>query len=103
MGKQPLLSPAQVRAARGWLFWSQEDLAARSGVSQKSIARYELERSTAYPKTLIGIREAFEAAGIEFQFDGMMGTGLARCDRTRLMPTSSAPPRRKRPAGPSEV
>jgi transcriptional regulator with XRE-family HTH domain len=72
----PVITPAQVRAARAWLNWSQNDLSARSGVSQRSIARYELGRSVPYADTLASLRAAFEAAGICFQFDGMSAKGI---------------------------
>lgn len=73
-----LLTPAQVRAARAWLNWSQEDLSERSGVSQKSIARYEQERCVAYANTLAKLRQAFECAGVAFEFDGMAARGIRR-------------------------
>jgi transcriptional regulator with XRE-family HTH domain len=72
----PLVCAAQVRAARGWLNWSQDDLAARSGVSLKSIARYEAERSVPYDKTLAKLRTTFEQAGVTFLFDGTIGKGV---------------------------
>jgi len=76
MVNAPSVSPAQVRAARAWLFWSQGDLSIRSGVSQTSIARFELERSVPHTDTLTSIRNAFEAAGIDFRFQGTVGTGI---------------------------
>jgi len=62
--------PAQLRAARAWLGWSQDELAARSGVSKHAIARYEQGRSLAYDGTLAKLKSALEAAGIRFHFDG---------------------------------
>lgn len=70
------LSPAQVRAARAWLNWTQDGLSEKSGVSQKSIARYELELSVPYADTLAKLKQAFEAEGISFQFDGMIPKGI---------------------------
>lgn len=70
------LSAAQIRAARAWFNWTQEELAQRSGVSQKSIARYELELSVPYENSLAKIRDAFEAAGISFQFEGTVSKGI---------------------------
>jgi transcriptional regulator with XRE-family HTH domain len=81
----PPLFPAQVRAARAWLSWSQEDLAARSGVSQTSIARFESERSVPYAETLTSIRTAFEAAGIDF-LQGAAGTGICGPSVWRFQP-----------------
>jgi predicted transcriptional regulator len=86
MVNEPPLSPAQVRAARAWLSWSQEDLSARSGVSQTSIARFESERAVPYAETLTSIRNAFEAAGIDFRFDGTVGTGIFGPSARRFKP-----------------
>jgi transcriptional regulator with XRE-family HTH domain len=76
MLKGPVITPAQVRAARAWLNWSQDNLSERSGVSQRTIARYELEKSVPYETTLANLRAAFEAAGIRFQFNGMSAKGI---------------------------
>ena len=70
------LSAAQIRAARAWVNWTQDELARRSGVSQKSIARYELELAVPYEKSLAKIRDAFEAVGICFQFEGTVSKGI---------------------------
>jgi transcriptional regulator with XRE-family HTH domain len=72
----PVVSPAQVRAARAWLNWTQDELSARSGISQRTIAKYELGRSVPHADTLSRIRHAFESAGIGFQFDGVIATGI---------------------------
>ena len=63
------LSPAQCRAARALLNWSQEDLVARCKITKKTIA--DFERGATHPRaqTVAQIRADFEAAGIEF-FDG---------------------------------
>ncbi|MDI4237771.1 helix-turn-helix transcriptional regulator [Bradyrhizobium sp. Arg237L] len=76
VNKEPLLSPAQVRAARSWLSWSQDELSTRAAVSQKSIARLELGRSVPHAGTLTKIQHAFENAGIEFLYRGMIATGI---------------------------
>ncbi|MCK7473392.1 MAG: helix-turn-helix domain-containing protein [Rhodopseudomonas palustris] len=73
----PFVTPAQVRAARAWLRWSQDDLSVRTGISKRSIARYEQEQSVPYQETVENLRRTFEAAGIEFQFVGMVGTESA--------------------------
>lgn len=72
-----LITREQVRAARGWLYWSQDDLSAKSGVSRRSIAMYESGRRLAFDDTLERLRRTFEAAGIRFHFVGMVGQGIS--------------------------
>jgi transcriptional regulator with XRE-family HTH domain len=66
------IAPTQLRAARAWLGWSQDELALKSGVSKHSIARYEQGRSLAYDGTLAKLKRTLEAAGISFHTDGAM-------------------------------
>jgi transcriptional regulator with XRE-family HTH domain len=60
------LSPAQCRAARALLNWSQENLVAHSKITKKTIA--DFERGATHPRaqTLAQITTAFEYVGIEF-------------------------------------
>ena len=76
MVNEPMITAAQVRAARGWLHWTQDDLSRRSGVSQRSIARFELELTRPYNSTLEQLRKVFEVEGLRFEFDGITGTGI---------------------------
>ena len=62
------IASAQLRAARAWLGWSQDELARRSGVSKHSIARYEQGRTLAYDGTLAKLKSTLEAAGVCFHF-----------------------------------
>lgn len=64
------IAPTQLRAARAWVGWSQDELSLKSGVSKHSIARYEQGRSIPYDGTLAKLKSALEAAGIRFHFDG---------------------------------
>jgi transcriptional regulator with XRE-family HTH domain len=73
----PEITPAQVRAARGWLSWTQDELAHKAGTSQRTIARLELGVSVPYGSTLAKIRQAFETAGVGFQFDGGAASGIS--------------------------
>jgi len=61
-----IISPAQCRAARALLRWKQDDLKVASSVAKKTIADFELEQRQPYDRTLLDIRRALEAAGIEF-------------------------------------
>jgi transcriptional regulator with XRE-family HTH domain len=60
------LTPDLCRAARGLLNWTQKDLTKKSLVGTKTIADYERGTRTPYDRTLRDLRQAFEAAGIEF-------------------------------------
>jgi len=62
------LSPAQCRAARALLNWSQEDLVRHSKITKKTVADFERGATQPRAQTLAQIT-AFEATGIEF-FDG---------------------------------
>jgi transcriptional regulator with XRE-family HTH domain len=59
-------APAQCRAARALLGWSQAELAEASGVATKTIADFEREERVPYERTLNDIRDALEIAAIEF-------------------------------------
>lgn len=70
------ISSAQSRGARGLLGWSQDKLAAASGVPRSTIARFELESVTPLRRTLGAIRSALEAAGVEFIPENGGGPGV---------------------------
>jgi ribosome-binding protein aMBF1 (putative translation factor) len=61
----------QCRAARALVGWSQFDLAARSKVGLSTIRNFETTRSVPVLHSRRAIRQAFEAAGIEFISDGV--------------------------------
>jgi transcriptional regulator with XRE-family HTH domain len=60
------LTPAQSRAARGLLDWSQTELARRSNMSESSIRDFEKGRRVLRINNLAAVRRAFEGAGVEF-------------------------------------
>jgi DNA-binding XRE family transcriptional regulator len=71
----------QIRAARALLRWSAAELARRARVSPTTVAR--CEAADGMPRVQIGtlerIRDAFEAAGVEFtQNAGTTGVRLRR-------------------------
>ena len=59
------LSPAQCRAARALLNWTQEDLVEHCKITKKTIADFERGATQPRTQTLTQIRASFEAAGIE--------------------------------------
>jgi len=70
------LTPAQCRAGRALINWSQAQLEAASQVAKKTIADFEREARTPYPRTLTAIRSALEAAGVEFVPENGGGAGV---------------------------
>lgn len=72
----PTISPAQLRAARAWLNWSQAELAKAASVAKAVVNRYEQGHSVPHAESLRKVQGALEAAGIRFQFKGMKGTGI---------------------------
>ncbi|WP_192733629.1 helix-turn-helix domain-containing protein [Bradyrhizobium sp. OAE829] len=71
-----MINPAQCRAARGLLAWSQHDLARSAGIGIVTV--HQLEAGTSEPRraTLDVIRRAFEAAGVEFIDENGGGPGV---------------------------
>jgi transcriptional regulator with XRE-family HTH domain len=65
-----MITPTQCRMARSALRWTLDELAQRAGISRLTASRVELGQVTPNPATLTVIRQAFEAAGIEFKPDG---------------------------------
>jgi hypothetical protein len=62
-----IISAAQCRAARGWLRWSQADLADRSGVGLSAIRDFEGELRRTLWSIRAQLQRAFEDAGVEFK------------------------------------
>ena len=60
------MTPAQCRAARGLLNWTQDELASRSGASVVTIRNLENEKHAPQRGTLALLLQAFTAAGVEF-------------------------------------
>lgn len=70
------ITPAQCRAARAIIWWSQDQLAAASKVAKATIANFEAERRAPYDRTLADLRAALEAAGVEFIAENGGGAGV---------------------------
>ena len=64
-----MLTPEQSRAARGWLNWSQEELAQRANVSLSTVRNFEKGRNVPIKNNLDAIRSVLEGAGISLLFD----------------------------------
>lgn len=66
--KKELITSVRIRAARALLKWSSADLSELSGVGNATIKRLEVMEGvpSGQVRTLMAIKEALEAAGVEF-------------------------------------
>ena len=65
------LTPAQARAARALLGWSQKDLAAKAGVAEPTVTQFERgNRRNPSRAVLWAMRTVLETAGVEFIAQG---------------------------------
>ena len=83
-----MLDPAQIRAARALLGWTQEDLSKASGVGTATIQRIEKSHRpiSGYVSTLVRLQAAFEQAGVQFMDEdevGGFGVRMARKKKKR--------------------
>lgn len=60
------MTPAQSRAARGLLKWTQDDLAREAKVSVVTVRNFENEKSTPQRATVDVMSRCIEAAGVHF-------------------------------------
>jgi transcriptional regulator with XRE-family HTH domain len=72
-----IMSPEQCRAARGWLGWSQQELAEKARVGISTIRDFEAGRRQPIANNLDAMRRVLQAAGIAFETDdGGEPTGI---------------------------
>lgn len=74
------LTPALCRAARGFLAWTQEELAARSSVSRSTIRDFEGDRHGLHRSTEAQLLSALKEGGVIFV--DILGCGTAICGAT---------------------
>jgi transcriptional regulator with XRE-family HTH domain len=70
------ITPAQCRAARALLGWSQIELAEKAGISAVAVNQFETGISEPRRSTLDVVRRAFERAGVVFIDENGGGAGL---------------------------
>jgi transcriptional regulator with XRE-family HTH domain len=68
-----MISVRQIRAARGFLGWSQGVLADKARLSRSAVARLELEETAPHADTIEAIHRALTAHGIVFVDDPSNG------------------------------
>jgi transcriptional regulator with XRE-family HTH domain len=61
---EPMLDPAQSRAARALLGWSRQDLADASGTSRETVQYFESRGGNPKRSTLIAWEKALRKAGV---------------------------------------
>jgi transcriptional regulator with XRE-family HTH domain len=66
-----MITGKHIRAARGWLNWTQKDLSEKSGVSAPTIVRFELGEGEPFSSTAAKIEKTFLLAEIECREDGI--------------------------------
>jgi transcriptional regulator with XRE-family HTH domain len=62
------MSPEQCRAARGWLGWTQQELARLAGVGLSTVRDFEKGERTPIANNLAAIRRVIEEAGLRLLF-----------------------------------
>lgn len=70
------MTSAQVRAARGLINWTVRDLAEKAGVHRNTVTNIETGRYGGSPDAIAAIRQALEAAGVEFIPENGGGAGV---------------------------
>jgi transcriptional regulator with XRE-family HTH domain len=80
VSRDPMLTPAQCRAARGWLDWNQRDLAGKASVSMSTIRDFESGKRTPIANNLDALRRAIETAGVQLVSRKGKPVGIATVD-----------------------
>jgi DNA-binding transcriptional regulator YiaG len=68
------MTPEQCRAARGWLGWSQNELAGAAHVSHSTVKDFEAGKRVPIANNLAAMRVALESRGIGFVGDDKSAT-----------------------------
>ena len=72
------MTGVQIRAARGMLHWSVRETAARAGISEPTVKRFE--QGNGIPpgraQSHLDLQHAFESAGIDFTGTPEEGPGV---------------------------
>jgi transcriptional regulator with XRE-family HTH domain len=85
-----MLTPEHSRAARGWLDWTQGDLAKKANVSLSTVRDFEKGRRVPIANNLDAIGRVLEAYGVRLLEDSGRPAGIAIVDPGRSDTTRSA-------------
>ena len=70
------MTPAQCRAARAMINWTQPKLATEAGFGLSTIVDYEKERRTVSSTAIMRMQDALETAGVVFIAENGGGAGV---------------------------
>lgn len=77
-----MMTPAQCKAARALLGLEQSEVADAAGIARATVVDFEKGIRVPRSKTLDGIREALENAGVEFIPENGGGAGVRLKERS---------------------
>jgi transcriptional regulator with XRE-family HTH domain len=102
--RKGMITPAQSRAARGLLDWTQDELATAAGVGLSTVRDFESGRREPIRNNLAAMHRAFEAAGIEFLNGNAPGVRF-RPTAKPSAPPKATPPKKfvRKPPGPIKM
>ncbi|HYG91466.1 MAG TPA: helix-turn-helix transcriptional regulator [Azospirillum sp.] len=76
MPNTKVLTPGQCRAARGFLDWTQDELAARAGLSRSTVRDFEKGRHDLHPSSEQLLVRTLDEAGVLLIPAGDVGPGV---------------------------
>jgi transcriptional regulator with XRE-family HTH domain len=65
-----MVTPEQIRAARAFLDWGQEELAVRAELSSRTVMHFEKGKCFVKRGSVLAMQQALEEGGVEFTPDG---------------------------------
>jgi len=77
-----MITPAQCRAARGLISWSQRQLAEAAEVGYVTVQEFERGQTSPRTLTLRAIKQALETAGVLFVDENGAGPGVRLREKT---------------------
>jgi transcriptional regulator with XRE-family HTH domain len=77
------MTPEQCRAARGWLDWTQAELAKKSKVGLSTLMDFEKRYRATQPTKQRAIQAALEKCGIRFLDSGTLGIAFVKLSRKK--------------------
>jgi transcriptional regulator with XRE-family HTH domain len=71
-----MITPAQCRAARALLDWSQQELSSHAGIGIVTVRQIEAGQTRPRRATIAVVKQALERAGVEFLEENGGGPGV---------------------------